>query len=522
MNLHVRQQLEERDRAAADARGADGGLRAPVSVSGIAARALGALKSPPGWRLFTGLSFKLLLLTAVFVMVAEILIFLPSIANYRIGWLNDRLMAAYVATLAADAAPGGEVPPQLRSELIRTALVRAVALRRDGKHRLVLPPVADLTIDAHYDLRPDIGETFQDWFATRLAQIGDALAVFAAPEDRTLRVTGLLGPRRDDTIEIVLPEAPLKRAMIRYSLDILWLSIIVSLITAAFVYLVLRRLFVKPLTRLARNMLRFSQDPEDASRIIAPSGRQDEVGTAERELAGMQRELSQLLLQKNRLAQIGLAVSKINHDLRNMLANAQLISDRLGASRDPTVQTFAPKLIASLDRAINFCNGTLKFGRAEEAAPRRELMLLAPLVEEVGDGLGLPREDGVLWKIDIDQRLRVDADRDHLFRVLSNLVRNAIQAIESQGAGTGGEIAVAARREGRRVLIDVRDTGPGVLPRARQNLFKPFQGSTKKNGSGLGLAIAHELVAAHGGELTLLDTPSGAAFRIDMPDRGAR
>lgn len=234
----------------------------------------------------------------------------------------------------------------------------------------------------------------------------------------------------------------------------------------------------------------------------------------------MQRQLSQLLLQKNRLAQLGLAVSKINHDLRNMLANAQLISDRLTAIPDPTVQRFAPKLIASLDRAINFCNDSLKFGRAEEAQPRRDLMRLKPLVEDVGDGLGLPREGQIAWRVDIDDNLRIDADREHLFRILSNLIRNAIQAIESKGEGERGEIRISAWREGRRVKVQVADDGPGVPPRARANLFRAFQGSSRKGGTGLGLAIAAELVAAHGGLLRLLDTDVGATFQIELPDRG--
>ncbi len=478
-----------------------------------------ALKN--GW-LKLGLPLKLLLLSALFVMVAEILIFLPSIANYRIGWLNDRLTAAYVAALAADAAPGGSVPPQLRNELVRTALVRTVAFRRDGKRQLVLPPVIELTVDDHYDLRPNAEAGPREWLGTRLAEIGDALAVFAAPDERTIRVVGPLGPRYDDIIEIVLPEAPLKKAMVRHGLNIMWLSIIISLITAAFVYLALSNLLVKPLVRITRNMLHFSQDPEDASRIITPSGRHDEVGLAERELAQMQTQLSQLLLQKNRLAQLGLAVSKINHDLRNMLANAQLISDRLSALRDPSVQMFAPKLIASLDRAINFCNDTLQFGRAEEAAPRRDLMLLKPLVEEVGDALGLPRDDVILWRVTMDDTLRIDADREHLFRVLSNLVRNAVHAIESQDSGKPGEIHIKAWREGRRVRVEVRDSGPGVTPQAGANLFRPFQGSTKKGGSGLGLAIAAELVAAHGGKLDLIESEGGAAFLLNVPDRGTR
>lgn len=469
-----------------------------------------------------GLPVKLLFLTAVFVMLAEILIFLPSIANYRISWLNDRLTAANVAALAAEAVPGRNVPPALRNELTRTALVRAVAIRRGGARRLVLPPVSELTIDEHFDLRQPPGMTLGQDLSVRLSQIRDAIAVFFAPEDRIIRVVGYLGPRYDDIIEIVLPEEPLRRAMVRYGLNIVYLSIMISLITAALVYFAISALLVRPMTRISRNMLHFGENPEDPSRIITPSGRLDEIGTAERELQTMQRQLTQLLHQKNRLAQLGLAVSKISHDLRNMLSNAQLISDRLTAIPDPTVQQFAPKLIASLDRAINFCNTSLKFGRVEEAEPRRELIRLKPLVEEVGDGLGLPREGKIAWILDMDDQLRVDVDHEHLFRILSNLTRNAMQAIEQLGDAAKGEIRVKAWRDGRKVFIEVSDNGPGVPAHVRPNLFRAFQASTRKGGAGLGLAIAAELAAAHGGKLELLDTAIGATFLLELPDRVVR
>jgi signal transduction histidine kinase len=332
-------------------------------------------------------------------------------------------------------------------------------------------------------------------------------------------VIGEPGMGAGDFIEVVLPEAPLKLAMIRYGFNVLGLSVIISVITAALVYFALNGLLVQPMMRIARNMLRFSQNPEDASRIIVPTPRRDEIGTAERELAHMQGELTQTLQQKSRLAALGLAVSKINHDLRNMLANAQLISDRLSSLPDPAVQRFAPKLIASLGRAINLADSTLKFGRAEEAPPRRELMPLRPLVEEVGDGLGLPREGSIDWTIAMDATLRVDADRDQLFRVLSNLTRNALQAIEQQD-NMGGHIRVVALRDGKRVTIEVSDNGPGVPEKARTHLFQAFQGSARKGGTGLGLAVAQELVNAHGGTIRLRDTAKGATFELEIPDRG--
>ncbi len=464
-----------------------------------------------------GLPSKLIILTAIFVLVAEALIFLPSIASYRVTWLQERLTGAQLAALTSDAFPGGQIPSALRAELLRTAQVKAIASRSAGERRLVFPPEGDLSIDYVYYLPPE-PETFWQSMSTRIEQAKDAVTTLLS-SNRTIRVVGHSGPDNNSLIEIVIPEAPLKAAMIRYGMNILWLSIILSLLTAVVVYLALSRLFVKPLTQITTNMLHFAENPEDQSRIMPDTGRRDEVGVAERELASMQRQLSSLLVQKNRLAQLGMAVSKINHDLRNMLANAQLISDRIVAIPDPTVQRFVPKLIASLDRAIQFCNSSLQFGGVSEAAPRREVMPLRPLVEEIADSQGLPREGSVAFTADVEPALLIDADHEHLFRALSNLIRNAAQAIESIDGKTDGEVRVAAHREGRKVIIDVMDNGAGVPKKARENLFKAFQASTKKGGTGLGLVIAAELVQAHGGTLTLVDSKNGACFRIELPDR---
>jgi len=465
----------------------------------------GATKRVP--RYVPGLSAKLLLLTILFVMLAEVLVFVPSVSNFRRQWLMERMAAAQIAALAAEAAPGGQLPSTLRNELLEQTKVKAIAVKRADSRILIIEMDMAADIDASYDLR----------HASWLTLIADALMVYVAPDDRIIRVVGEPGFDEGEFIEVVMGEAPLKAAMIRYGLDILGLSILISIITAALVYLSLDALLVKPMTKLTWNIVRFSERPEDPSRIINPSSRRDEIGTAERELSSMQRELAETLSQKTRLAALGLAVSKISHDLRNMLSSAQLLSDRLITVKDPTVQRLVPKLIASLDRAIRLCARTLDFGQAQETPPRRQRFELAPLVTEVGDSLGLPRPKLIGWSVDIEEALEVDADRDQLFRVLSNLCRNAVQALESQDEAAG-EIVVAARREGSVTVIEIADTGPGVPERARAHLFKAFQSVARKGGTGLGLAIAAELVQAHGGNLTLLDTEGGAIFRVTIPD----
>jgi len=454
-----------------------------------------------------GLSAKLLLLTILFIMLAEVLVFVPSVSNFRRQWLTERLAAAHIASLAAEAAPGGQLPSMLRDELLERAKVKAIAVKRADARVLIIEMDMPADIDASYDLRN----------ASWLTLIADALMVYVTPDDRVIRVVGEPGMSEGELIDVVMGEAPLKAAMIRYSLDILGLSILISIITAALVYLSLDALLVKPMTKLTWNIVRFSERPEDPTRVIAPSSRRDEIGTAERELSAMQKELAETLSQKSRLAALGLAVSKISHDLRNMLSSAQLLSDRLITVKDPTVQRLVPKLIASLDRAIRLCAHTLDYGQAQETPPRRKRFPLAPLVTEIGDSLGLPRPKLIDWTVEVEEELEVDADRDQLYRVLSNLCRNAVQALESEGE-SAGEILLTARREGAVTIIEVADTGPGVPEKARAHLFEAFQSVARKGGSGLGLAIAAELVQAHGGQIALVKNEGGATFRVTIPD----
>src|SRR5271169_2336538 len=314
--------------------------------------------------------------------------------------------------------------------------------------------------------------------------------------------------------------------MLTFSVNILLLSLLISGITAMLVFFALHYLLVRPMGRITGNMVAFRADPENPSRIIEPSARVDEIGVAERELATMQAELASMLHQKNRLAALGLAVSKINHELRNLLGSAQLISDRLLSLPDPGVQRFAPKLVRALERAIAFCQSTLSYGRLQEPPPERHPILLEPLVEEVHETLGLGPDAPIRWISAVERGLIVEADYDQLFRILLNLARNAVQAMESQSADSRAnrdpgrdQIRITGRREGAVVVIEVADTGPGFSEKARAHLFEAFQGSTRTGGSGLGLAIAAELVHAHGGEIRLVEGTIGATFRVTIPDR---
>jgi signal transduction histidine kinase len=465
-----------------------------------------------GRRRRIGLSGKLLFLTILFVMLAEILIYVPSIANFRLNWLNDRLAAAHTAALVLDAAPSGMVPESLAKQILDSIGARAVAMKMGNQRRMLAAYNVPSSIAQSVDMR-DI----QWWRAIRDA-FGTLL--YCKPGD-VMRLVGPAPMADGQFIEIVLDEAPLCKAMWTFSVNILLLSLLISGITAMLVFLALHYLLVRPMERLTGNMIAFRADPENPARIIASSGRGDEIGLAEEELAAMQRNLATMLHQKNRLAALGLAVSKINHDLRNLLASARIFSDQLSSLPDPKVQRFAPKLMRSLERAIDFCQSTLSYGAAQEPPPDRKTIAVEPLIEEVHEALGLTLDVPIRWIVAVERGLTVEADRDQLFRVLVNLARNAMQALEARGAKdpVRDQIRITGRREGSVVVLDISDTGPGVPDRVRANMFKAFHGSTRAGGAGLGLAIAAELVRAHGGSIDLVPGTIGATFHITVPDR---
>jgi signal transduction histidine kinase len=344
------------------------------------------------------------------------------------------------------------------------------------------------------------------------------MAVFLADRDRVIQVIGRTrqGPRSE--VEITLHEWPLHQAMVEQGLRILYTSLAISLATAALLFLAVQRLIVRPIGRVVEEMIAYRDDPEDASRIIEPQRGARELRQAEEALHELEVRLTTALRQKDRLASLGGALAKISHDLRNLLTTAQLVADRIETSADPAVRRVAPKLVSSLSRAISLCERTLAFGKAEELPPELADFALAPLVAEVleNERQAVPR---VSFAAELAPGMRVRADADQLFRVLTNLVRNAAQAIEA--GGEPGRVTVIAAEAQGRSEIRVKDTGPGLPEKARENLFQPFRGGVRQGGTGLGLVIAADLVRGHGGTLTLEETGSrGSTFRISLPGPG--
>jgi signal transduction histidine kinase len=446
------------------------------------------------------LSARLLVLTIFFIMLGEVLIFVPSVARYRMSYFEDHIAAAHIATLALLASPTGKLDQALTDELLAEVGVHSVTLHRPNGMVQMLdgpePPRADLKFQIGGGNVPIwIQRSFETLFSSG---------------NRVMQVTGASSFEPDTKVEILLDEQPLRAAMWKFAGRIFQLSLILSAIAALLVFFSLQWLLVRPMRRITASMASFSLDPEDASRVIMPRGGRDEIGQAEKELAAMQETVRQALGQRTRLAALGTAVTKINHDLRNILATARLVTDGLTTSAAPEVRRVAPRLLDAIDRAIALCSRTLDFSRegAPPISPRR--FALRPLIEEIGPAL-LGAEDETSVDLDIPSDLAVNADRDQSYRVFLNLVRNSIEA----GAR---RVRIAAVRDEGAAIIDIIDDGPGLPPRARENLFRPFAASARPGGSGLGLAIARELMRVQGGDVALIaSTGSGTTFRVTMP-----
>lgn len=456
------------------------------------------------------LSGRFALLTGVFVLLAELLIVFPSISNFRLNALESRLERAQIASLAL-LATDESLASDLESELLQNAGVFNVVLRRNDIRQLVLSSPIPGPITDTYDLRE---QPF--WTA-----IGDAVVQLFTPQNRVIRVIGAPVKDAGQLIEITMDTAVLRQEMVDYGLRMLLISAAFSVITAILLNIVAQRMLLVPIRRVISHMTAYASAPEDARSVITPTARLRELNEAEVALAAMQRTVTSALKQKARLAQLGQAVARISHDLRNILTTAQLFADRLETSADPAVRRAAPKLVNSITRAVNLCETTLAFGKAEEPPPALSRFNLATLVAEVveAESLNLSQIDGapsVEFLTEVAPNVMIRADRDQLYRVLGNLTRNARQAIE--GTGKPGTIEISGGEDDHEWWLRIGDTGPGLPKKTREFLFQPFSGGSRKGGTGLGLAIAADLVRNHGGALKLIRSDEeGTEFRLSLP-----
>jgi signal transduction histidine kinase len=463
-------------------------------------------KMGEGWGLVAhSLSGRLLLLTILYVMLTQVLIFVPSVGRYYRNELGARVDAAEIAILPFTEPQNG-LSDALRAQLLTRAGAVAVMLPRADQREIFLSNEIPSKIDVRVDLRAE--NPFTDMIEGMDCLLNGGM--------RTLQITAPTKILGAQSVQAIVNEKPIHSQLKSYAWGILLLAVLISLATGVLVFISLYLALVRPMRHITRAMVRFRANPEDASRIVTASARPDEIGIAERELASMQRDIYGSLQQRSRLAALGTAVAKIQHDLRNILSSAQLASDQLAKSADPSVQRLAPRLVSSIDHAVALATNTLRYGRADEHPPQRRMVRLKPIVEEASDA-ALAGRHQVQLDDAVAENFEIDADAAQLFRILLNIMRNAGEALGEKG----GKISVSVARQDSEAVIDIADNGPGIPSAVQARLFQPFAGSARAGGSGLGLAIARELARAHGGDVVLIKSDeSGTQFRVNIPDRG--
>ncbi len=450
-----------------------------------------------------GLSARLLALTILFVVGAGLLVLPATLATFEEQWLLDRIRAAELASTIAEADPGRKVTAPVRQQMLENAGVVSVAIQTDGMRRLILAAPRDLRDPYLVDLRT---QKPISWMTAPFKTIFGG-------RDRMVRVIAEPRFRSGEFIDIVMPEQPLKEALLAYLGRLVMITLFVSLGAGLAVYLALNAFLVRPMQKITLAMERFRADPENPQARVVVSGRRDEIGRAEAELDRMQSDLIAALNSRARLAALGEAVAKINHDLRNMLTSAQIASDRLAAIGDPKVAQAMPRLERALDRAITLATDVMAYGKTVEAPPALQVLALQAALDAAAEDAGLS-ESGVRLVDRLEPEVQVSADPDQLHRILVNLLRNAREALP----GDGGQVQVALREENGASVLRLSDNGPGLPERALAHLFQPFTGSARRGGTGLGLAISRELAQAHGGDLTLVRTgPDGTVFELTLP-----
>jgi signal transduction histidine kinase len=460
-----------------------------------------------------GLAARVLAVTIGFVLLAMGLFYVTRLTAHREMLLHGKISAVQTTVDAFGLAGATPPPHDLSQKILNSVEVKWMAIETPaGRREFVtsggpLESVESITTD-DISYVESIAATFH--------------ALFAAPGT----VVKLSAPAQanEAAIEFAFDETSLSQSLLRVSYNFLTISLTIAAVVTCVLWAALWRMVLQPVRRLTSNIIAFGERPQDASRVIAPTGRGNEIGRAEAALAVMQRSLAHELAQRKRLAELGMAVARINHDLRNILSAAQLISDRLATIPDPLAQRLAPRLVATLDRAIQFCQATLTYGAGRELPPSRRRFDLSELVGQVVESGKAEYDAAIDYNIDIPPRFCVYADPDHTLRVLENLSRNAAQALMAKGATEGRPKAIrfAAIRTDGLALVEISDTGPGFPPDQNERIFEPFHKSTSDVGAGLGLAIAADLVTRNGGAIALApvkadDFYCGARFLIKLP-----
>ncbi|HEY1857338.1 sensor histidine kinase [Acidocella sp.] len=449
------------------------------------------------------LSARVLWLTVSIILLVEVVILMPSLGRERQAWLWQHVTQAHLAAFPA-AVSAGALDLQTEDALLKLSDTMSIRLAEPGRLIVVMRPDR---------LLPPPDQTIHLAHEPLLTSIWRAEQQVMGLGPKWLEVTAPSPLQNNAMLDIIVSGTELARHLRGYAAHILVLAVIISLVTGSLVFAALDQLLVRPMRILTASIVGFRHAPEQDGQsdlIWLASRREDEISRAASELKLLQDEMRAALWRNARLAAVGTAVAKISHDLRNILTSALLVADRLQESDDPTIKRAAQTLIPAVERAAQLVSRTVDFAREGPPAIIRSSVGLRDLIDETASALR-PDATGVTIENNVPGTLVMALDREQIYRVLVNLMRNAVEA----GAN---HITIAVTGDNGMTRLNIRDNGSGLPARVQENLFRPFTGSGRHGSTGLGLTIARDLVRAHGGELQLAHTgPDGTLFVMELP-----
>ena len=239
------------------------------------------------------------------------------------------------------------------------------------------------------------------------------------------------------------------------------------------------------------------------------------------EVARLREELEQKneqLERKNRLAALGQMAAGMAHEIRNPLGGMRLYASLL--ERDLTEQPDSLKWVRKISKGVHTLDSIVSdiLAFTQDQSCNKAEVNFVGLITEVLDYLQ-PQITACQGTIDlekVDKHLVMQVDLNMMRRILLNLVRNALDALEQTGTVTIGATRCDDNSQ-YQARIMISDTGNGIEPEVMKKMFNPFF-TTKDTGTGLGLTIVHQLVECHGGVMTVSNNDTrGATFTILLP-----
>ena len=452
------------------------------------------------------LSGRVLWLIVSVILLVALVTVIPGMGRERQNWLWDRVTDAQIIALSVRNGPE-PLLPQVRNTMLALSDTEAIVLpgASGASGNIEQRPAVSA---AEFGADIDIG---QESPIESMWRAGVAVLGLEAPYAHVYLTCPRLANAR---IDVTISQREMARHLRAYLVRVAVIAAILAVVTGSLVFMALDRQLVRPMRIMTDSIAGFRRNPGYAGLggLKWLSGRgDDEIARTARELAAMQDEMRAAFWRHARLAALGTAVAKISHDLRNILTSALLVADRFHRHEDSTVKHAANTLIPAMEQAVELVNRTVDFAQEGPPAINRSPVVLQQLVNEVADMLRTT-DGGVTIDNLVPVSLVLSLDRNQIYRVLVNLLRNAVEAGATR-------ITLTVEVENHMIELVIGDNGPGLPGKVLANLFRPFTGSGRNGGTGLGLAIARDLIRAHGGDLLLRRTgPGGTAFAIALPD----